>query len=163
MQVRRLAKDGVIVALGSGFYAHPSVDPFLAYVLVVAKYYPDAVISNITSLLIHKLSDERVEGIDVDIPRNRSIRNQILRAHRVPDSRLIGMTTADYLGHAIKVYDVERSLCDAYKIDPGGHIFYKALKRYVAMGQVNIERVRRYDEVLKTKVTTALAQELADG
>lgn len=163
VQVKRLADSGAIIALGSGFYAHPSVDPFLAYVLVVARYYPDAVISNITSLVIHALSDERVEGIDVDIGRNRSIRNRIFRAHRVPDAHLIGMTTIEYVGHAIKIYDVERSLCDAYKIDPGGHIFFKAVKRYVASSAVNIGRIRRYDEVLRTKVTRAVAQELADG
>lgn len=162
-QVKRLADDGEMVSLGSGYYAHPSVDLFLAYVLVAAKYYPDAVISNITALLIHKLSDERIDSIDVDIPRNRSIRNRILIAHRVAKSHLIGITTKDYMGHKIRIYDIERSLCDAYKIDPEGHIFYKALKRYVAAGKIQIELVRQYDEALKTKVWRALTQELADG
>lgn len=163
MRIKRLADEGAIIPLGSGFYAHPSVDPFLAYTLVAANYYPNAVISNITALLIHKLADERVDGIDVDIARNRSIRNRILTVHRVPESHLIGIATQDYMGHKIRIYDIERSLCDAYKVDPAGHIFFKALKRYVAAGNVQVERVRQYDEVLGTKVLNAMRQELADG
>ena len=41
--------------------------------IAASRFYPQAVISNITGLLVHNLSDEPVERIDVDIERSRSI------------------------------------------------------------------------------------------
>ena len=73
-QIGQLAEKGYITSLGAGFYSHPSIDPFDAYILVVAKYYPQAVISNITALVFHKLTDERVDFVDVDVSRAQSIR-----------------------------------------------------------------------------------------
>lgn len=161
-QVGRLANDGIIVPLGSGFYSHPSIDLFDAYVLVASKYYPMAVISNITALSIHKLTDERIDLVDVDVGRSHSIRNKILSCHRVPNSHLIGISEMRFQDKSIRIYDLERSLCEAYKIEPEGHIFFKALKRYISRGHTNTEKVKLYDEALKTKVLRSLMQELAD-
>ena len=162
-QIGLLAEKGEITSLGAGFYSHPSIDPFNAYILVVAKYYPQAIISNITALVIHKLSDERVDFVDVDVSRDQSIRNKIISCHRVPDSHLIGVLEMNFQGQLIRIYDLERTLCEAYKIEPEGHIFFKALKRYVSTGQVNPEKIKLYDATLKTKVLRSLMQELADG
>ena len=50
MEVSRKAREGVIQSLGSGYYASPDLDPFLATLKVVAKYYPNVVISRRTAL-----------------------------------------------------------------------------------------------------------------
>jgi hypothetical protein len=162
-QLRRLALAGELVEIGAGFYAHPSVDPFVGAVLATSKAFPDAVISNVTALVIHGLSDERIDRIDVDIPRSRSIRNKLVRAHRVSLRHLVGTVSHKFHGHPIRIYSRERSLCEAYRIDPGGAIFFKALKRYVRSGDVNPDPVAAFDELLGTSALTALSQELADG
>ena len=36
-QLRRLALTGELVEIGAGFYAHPSVDPFVGAVLATAR------------------------------------------------------------------------------------------------------------------------------
>lgn len=164
LQIRRKAEAGVITPLGSGLYAAPSLDPFVAAVLATAKFFPAAVISGLTALVIHGLSDEYIERVDVDIPREKSLRNRLLRVHRVTRERLKGSTQLKFHGQPIRIYDVERSLCDAYRIDPAGPIFFKALKRSLTeKKKVDSEKLRRYDSLLGTRVLMHLQQELASG
>jgi hypothetical protein len=162
-QIKRKAEAGAITALGSGIYADPSLDPFVAAVLAVAKYYPAAVISGFTALVIHELSDEFIGQIDIDIPRGTNLRNQMVKVHRVPAHRLMGIMKLKFHGQSIKVYDLERTLCESYRIDPAGPLFFKAFKRYLAKHSVNTERIQKYDRVLKTRILMHLQQELADG
>lgn len=161
-QLRRLVEAGEIIALGSGLYAHPSMDPFAASLIATARYYPNAVISNITALVFHGLSDERIDRIDVDIPRNSSIRNKLIYAHRVPDQNIIGAIRMSYSGQKIRIYCKERALCDGYRVDPDGPLFLKAMKRYVKAGEVDADRIAKFDKVLSTNVLRAITQELAD-
>jgi predicted transcriptional regulator of viral defense system len=159
----RMAEEGKIVPLGSGLYASPTIDPFVASVLAVPRFYPDAIISNLTALVVHGLSDERLDQIDVDIERSRSIRNRLLRVHRVPEHRLIGVATQKFHGEKLRIYDLERSLSDAYRLDRGGPIFFKALKRYLKGHKLRTDIILKYDEALKTRVLHHVQQELADA
>jgi predicted transcriptional regulator of viral defense system len=161
-QLRRYADAGTLIALVSGIYAHPGLDPFIASVLAVARFYPSAVISNVTALVIHELADERVDHIDVDIARSQSIRNKLIRAHRVAKENIIGVTRHVFHQHQIKIYSPERSLCDAYRIDPEGPLFLKAIKRYVKGKKIDPDRVAEFDRILRTNVLRSLTQELAN-
>lgn len=157
-----LARSGEVVSLGSGYYSHPSIDPFLASIVAVARYYPEAVLSKATALVIHGLSDERIDRIDVDIKRESSIRNKIIRTHRVAENYLIGIEEIIYQGHKIRIYDRERSLCEGYRMDPDGAIFIKAIKRYTASQKVEFDKIAKYDEKISTKVLRAVRQETSD-
>jgi hypothetical protein len=163
VQLRRYVDDGLIQSIGYGFYADPSLDPFEACLLVVAKYYPKAVVSNRTALSVYKLTDERIDQIDVDIPNTTSIRNSLLRVHRISKGLMVGVVRLDIRGHTIRIYSRERALCDIYNADPDGPIFYKAIKRYVKAGEVDSVTIAKFDRKFKTSVLKALSQELADG
>jgi predicted transcriptional regulator of viral defense system len=163
MEIKRGVEAGLLHPLGSGIYAAPSLDPFSASVIAASRFYPQAVISNITALVIHGLSDESVPQIDVDIPRGKSLKNRLLRVHRVTASARVGETEMRYQGHSIRIYDPERTLCEAYRIDPDGAIFFKALKRYMKLGRDETVRIALYDERLGTRVLARLRQEMADG
>ncbi|MFZ4715378.1 MAG: type IV toxin-antitoxin system AbiEi family antitoxin domain-containing protein [Bacteriovoracaceae bacterium] len=162
MEVCRKARAGIIQSLGSGYYASPKLDPFLATLRVVMKYYPEVVISGRTALHIHGLSQDYIEQIDVDIKREKSLRNKLLKVHRVPSSRYVGITQISYQGIKIKIYDTERTLAEAYRLDPAGPDFYKALKRYIKKGNIKSDQIAHNDKILKTKVMTHLQQELAN-
>ena len=162
MEVSRKTKEGMIQTLGSGFYATVELDPFLASLAVVAKYYPDVVISGKTALHIYGLNQDYIQKIDVDIEREKSLRNKLLQVHRVPKKRLIGMTQITYQNIKINIYDIERSLAEAYLLDQAGANFYKALKRYIKAGNLDIDKIALYDKKLKTKVIAHLQQELAN-
>jgi hypothetical protein len=162
MEVSRKAREGLIQSLGSGYYASPDLDPFLATLNVVAKYYPNVVISGRTALHIYGLLQDYIEKIDVDIKREKSLKNKLLKVHRVPSKRLIGITKINYQGIMLKIYDLERSLAEAYRLDPAGPDFYKALKRYIKKGKIKINQLALYDKKLKCKIIPHLQQELAN-
>jgi hypothetical protein len=159
----RMVQKGEIYPAGPAIYAHNSLDPFAASVIAASKYYPKCIVSNLTALVIHDLSNERIDKVDVDLNRDTSIRNKFLSVHRVPKYRLIGITRLDFHGFSLRIYDKERSLCDAYLFDPGGPIFFKALKQYVAQGFPDTEKIGKYDKILKTNVLSHIRQEIADG
>lgn len=161
-KLRRMADAGLLSPLGTGIYASASLDPFVAAVLATAKYYPQAIISGLTALQLHGLAQEYIEKIDVDVSRETSIRNKMLQVHRVPEARLVGVTQMKYEGGTIRVYSQERSLCEAYRLDPAGPLFFKALKRYVARGKIDSEAIQKFDQAAKTSVLGHLRQELAD-
>lgn len=163
VKLRRMTEAGLVLSVGSGIYASAYLDPFVAAVLAAAKYYPRAVISGLTALQIHGFAQEYVDQVDVDVPRETSIRNKLLKVHRVPKSRLIGITQLKHHGSIIQIYDRERSLCEAYRIDPSGPLFFKALKRYLKSGKPNAAQILEYDRAVKTNVLSHLRQELADA
>ena len=163
MKLSRMAKAGLLIPVGSGIYASSALDPLVAAVLATTKYYPQAVISGFTALQIHGLGEEYIEKIDVDVRRETSIRNKMLRVHRVPHARLVGIITFKYQGVSIRIYDPERTLCEAYLLDPEGAHFFKALKRYVANGKIDYNKIQKYDKSVKTHVLDRLRQEVADA
>lgn len=163
VKLRRMTEAGLVLSLGAGIYATPSLDPFVAAVLATAKYYPQAIISGLTALQLHGLAQEYVDKVDVDVPRETSIRNNLLKVHRVPKSRLVGITQLKHHGGVIQIYDRERTLCEAYRIDPSGALFFTALKRYLKSGRPDAQRILQYDRSVKTDVLSHLKQELADG
>lgn len=161
--IKRQTEEGKLQALGSGIYASPSLDPIVASALAVTKYYPKAVISDRTALFLHGLNDAAVSRIDVDIPSSTSLRNRLLEVHRVVPSRLVGIGTVKMAGHSVRAYDLERTLCEAYRIDPAGPEFFQALKRYLKKTSPKTGKIKNYDEALGTKVLMHLMQEMADG
>lgn len=163
VKLRRMAETGQIISVGSGIYSSASLDPFVAAVHATAKYYPQAVISGLTALQIHGLGQEFIEKVDVDVLRATSIRNKMLQVHRVPQSRIVGVIELMYEASLIRIYDRERTLCEAYRLDPNGPLFFKALKRYVARGKIDTLKIQQYDQAVKTKVLSHLRQEIADA
>jgi predicted transcriptional regulator of viral defense system len=161
--IKRAVEQGQVIALGSGLYASPALDPMKASMIAVAKYFPQAVISGRTALFLHELSDHAVEKIEVDIPTGTSLANKLLEVHRVAKSRLLGISKMKLEGSNIKVYDLERSLCEAYLIDPAGPEFFKALKRCLKNTEPDSAKIKKYDQALGTRVMVHLMQEMADG
>jgi len=155
MEVTRKAKEGLIQSLGNGFYASNEMDPFTANLYLTTKYYPQGVISGKTALYLYGYSQNFIQKIDIDIKRGSSIRNKLFQVHRVPDKRLIGITHINYEGIKILVYDKERTLAEAYLLDPEGELFYRALKRYIKTEKINIEKFLYYDQVFKNQDNSA--------
>jgi predicted transcriptional regulator of viral defense system len=162
MAIKRLAEGGELQAVGSGIYASASLDPMVAAAAAVTKYFPLAVVSGRTALFLHQLADFPIERVDVDIPSDTKISNRLLAVRRVAKRKMVGVTEINVSGFPIRVYGLERALCDAYRLDPAGPTFFKALKRYLARKRPDTEKVAAYDGLLSTKVLVHLMQELAD-
>ena len=161
MALLRLSDSGVIQNVSRGYYSLPRIDILDAQLIMISKYYPEAIISGLTAAYIYELTDESVNEIEVDIPNKKNIQNSSLRVRRIDKKRIIGIITKKIEGESIKIYDVHRTLVDIYLKYPG-HIFYKALKRYIKKYAPDFNLIKKYDEILKTNVLKSLMQELAD-
>ena len=162
LQLSRQASSGDIISLGAGYYAHQSLDPFTASIIAVTRQFPDAVISKATALVIHQISDERIDQVDIDISRLTSVRNKLVRAHRVTENYRVGVEEIDFHGETIRIYDIERSLSEAFKMGPDSELFLKTIKRYSSKGLPQYEKIADYDRLLSTNVLRAVRQEMAD-
>ena len=89
--------------------------------------------------------------------------NKLLYVHRVTEARLFGISKMDLDGAKIMIYELERTLCEAYRLDPAGPEFFTALKRYLKQKEPDTKRIKAYDKALGTKVLVHVMQELADG
>ncbi len=145
-----------------GVYASPDLDPYAAQIIAASKFYPKAVISGVSALIVHGLTDEHPDLIEVDLPRESSIRNAMLRVHRVNKLKMMNIEKRIYYGEQIKVYNIERTLCDAYLKEGEGAIFFKALKRYVRLGRKETSLIRDLDTKLGSEVLRCIRQELAN-
>ncbi len=161
--ISAVLQEDVVARVGSGFYCSTSVDINTAQLITVGRFFPKAVISGVSALTFHGLSDEQPNKVNVDIERTTSLRNKILQVRRVSAPFLTGIETIKLQGMKIKIYDVERSLCDIYRIEKDGPIFIKALKRYTKKYKINSVKIAKYDSILKTQVLSHLKQELANA
>jgi len=161
--IKRKAEAGELQALGSGLYSSPKLDPFTAAAIAVAKFFPKAVLSGRSALFFHKLSDHSVERLDVDIAKTTSLSNRILEVHRVVPSRLVGISKLKLEGHAVRIYDLERTLCEAFRLDPAGPEFFTALKRYLKQKEPDTLKIKKFDKALGTNVLVHIMQEQAEG
>lgn len=162
MAIIRLAEQGVIQNVARGYYSLPKFDIFDVMLVLVAKYYKDAVVSGLAAARVYGLTDENIEKIDVDILKTKNVRNMFLGIKRTERNRIIGVMTKDVLDNKIKLYDVERTLVDI-KMKYSPAIFYKALKRYLKKYKPDFEKIKKYDAIVSTNVLSAVMQELADG
>jgi len=80
----------------------------------------------------------------------------------IPLKKLIGKTKINYRGIIIRIYNIERTLAEAYRIDLAGPDFYWALKRYIKMNNINADKLATYDKILKCRIIPHLQQELAN-
>jgi predicted transcriptional regulator of viral defense system len=64
-----------------------------------------------------------------------------------------GISTLQIEGHAVKMYDVEKTICDCvrYRNKIGLDIMQEALKTYMARKNRNLDKLWHYSETLKVK------------
>lgn len=162
-ELTRMFERGEIYQLGGGYYCSWKIDPEIAALLVVTKYYPYAVISRTSALRVHELGVERIRKVQIDIPNTKSLKNELFDVYRVSPKYMKGIITLDYLGHKIRVYSKERSLFEALKEYGKTSDYFKAIKRYAQDYQnSHSKKVEEYDQLFNEDISSDVAQELTD-
>lgn len=135
--VYRLVEKGVISKVypdGLGYFCLPETEEGIVHFAIVKKYYPQCVISGTTALSLYNLGLEYIDKIDVDIPKNKNLKNKLLNVHRVVESKIVEVAEKDFpdkgIPFKIRIYSPERVLFEAYKYCKGLDSFYYALKQY---------------------------------
>ena len=149
-----MVKKGILVRISKGYYGFPNYIADEYY--KIASKSKNARFSMATALYLHKLSDRNPLIYNVTLPFGYSgalqkQKNVILNFvnRNILDLGVIEMTSP--FGMKIKVYDIERTICDIIKnknkID--GEIFSKALKDYARSKNKNLSKLTKYAKIMK--------------
>ncbi len=148
-----MVRNGTLVRISRGYYGLPNYIEDEYY--KVASKSKNARFSMATALYLHNLSDRTPLVYNVTLPFGYSgvlqkEKNVILNfvKREMLDLGVIEMTSP--FGMKIKVYDIERTICDIIKNKNkmDAEIFSKALKDYAKSRNKNLSKLTKYAKAM---------------
>ena len=157
-QREKLIADGHVEKIRRGYYQWINPDDF-SEVGTVIRLFPDAILCMDTALRYYGYSD-RTPGdwhlaVSKDSGKSRfKIDYPFVKPYYVEPAVLeLGLTTGSMDGHAIRIYDKERLICDClrYRNKMDKEIFNKAIQKYIADPEKSIPKLMEYAGPLRVK------------
>jgi len=148
-----MVRNGKLVRISRGYYGLPNYIEDDYYKL--ASKSKNARYSMATALYLHNLSDRTPLVYNITLPFGyngalQKEKNVVLNFvnRKILDLGMIEMTSP--FGMKIKVYDVERTICDIIKNKNkmDAEIFSKALKEYAKSKNKNLNKLMKYAKVM---------------
>lgn len=148
-----MVKNGKLVRISRGYYGLPNYIEDEYY--KISSKSKNVRFSGVTALYLHNLSDRTPLVYNITLPydysgvllKDKKIIISFIK-REVLDLGVIEMTSP--FGMKIKVYDLERTICDIIKnknkIDV--EIFSKALKEYAQSKDKNLSKLNKYAKIL---------------
>lgn len=156
--IQQLLSEGYITKIKTGCY-HWAHSDTTDEVQLIQQLFPDGMLCMESALYLYGYLDERPKvwhlAVSKDSGKSRfQIEFPQVRPHYVQSGILkIGMSSKCLNGHAVKVYNRERTICDCmrFRHKMNEEQFKKAVKAYVADPKKNIPRLLSYAEPLRVK------------
>ena len=157
-QREKLIADGYVEKIRRGYYQWINPDDF-SEVGTVIRLFPDAILCMDTALRYYGYSD-RTPGdwhlaVSKDSGKSRfKFDYPFVKPYYVEPAVLeLGLTTGTMDGHAIRIYDKERLICDClrYRNKMDKEIFNKAIQKYIADPEKSIPKLMEYAGPLRVK------------
>ena len=157
-QREKLIADGYVEKIRRGYYQWINPDDF-SEVGTVIRLFPDAILCMDTALRYYGYSD-RTPGdwhlaVSKDSGKSRfKIDYPFVKPYYVEPAVLeLGLTTGTMDGHAIRIYDKDRLICDClrYRNKMDKEIFNKAIQKYIADPEKSIPKLMEYAGPLRGK------------
>ncbi len=157
-QREKLITDGYVEKIRRGYYQWINPDDF-SEVGTVIRLFPDAILCMDTALRYYGYSD-RTPGdwhlaVSKDSGKSRfKIDYPFVKPYYVEPAVLeLGLTTGTMDGHAIRIYDKDRLICDClrYRNKMDKEIFNKAIQKYIADPEKSIPKLMEYAGPLRVK------------
>lgn len=145
----RLIEQNKLERIARGYYALPNsfCDDYYKYQLKSKS----CIYSHSTALFLYDLSDRTPLFFDMTVPMgyNGNLReDKNIKLHYVKKENLnLGLTTMESpFGLPIRIYDLERTICDIvkYRNHMDMEIFSKALKRYSSLKEKDLLKLMKY-------------------
>lgn len=157
-QREKLIADGYVEKIRRGYYQWINPDDF-SEVGTVIRLFPDAILCMDTALRYYGYID-RTPGdwhlaVSKDSGKSRfKIDYPFVKPYYVEPAVLeLGLTTGTMDGHAIRIYDKDRLICDClrYRNKMDKEIFNKAIQKYIADPEKSIPKLMEYAGPLRVK------------
>ena len=157
-QREKLIADGYVEKIRRGYYQWINPDGF-SEVGTVIRLFPHAILCMDTALRYYGYSD-RTPGdwhlaVSKDSGKSRfKIDYPFVKPYYVEPAVLeLGLTTGTMDGHAIRIYDKDRLICDClrYRNKMDKEIFNKSIQKYIADPEKSIPKLMEYAGPLRVK------------
>lgn len=152
-ELTRLVDEKKLERISRGFYC--TTDSFHDDYYKIQMKSKNCIYSHSTALYFYDLSDRTPLWLDLTVPigYNGSLRTMDkIDLHYVKKEYLeLGLTTIESpFGMNIRIYDLERTICDIIKNKNkmDREIFTKALQRYSKSKNKNLNKLMRYAKIL---------------
>ena len=149
--LREKVANGDIIRIMHGVYA--SSDKDINEFWLLGQRYKNGIFSHNTALYFYNMTDRTPLHFDMTFPSNNRVKNELLKCHYIKkELHQLGLTSIKLKdGLEIKVYNVERTICDIIrdrnKID--SQIFNNAMKEYLKRKDKNLKRLYEYAKIFK--------------
>jgi predicted transcriptional regulator of viral defense system len=157
----KLAKQEVILSCGLGQYT--LMEYFNEYIdyAVIQKTRPNVVFSKVTALTLYGLSDYMGAITYVTVPNTENVVSgeKVITERLKPSLYKKGIVQKTFGGFKLKLYSVERSLCEVKK-KASEEEFLRALKRYAKLKEKrSFDKIYQFDRLFGTDVGNYLRGE----
>ena len=156
--IRQLMEAGHVEKVPYGYYQWVNPDDF-SEVGTVSRLFPDAILCMDTALRYYGYSDRTPSNwhlaVSKDSGKSRfKIDYPFVKPYYMEPAVLeLGLITGTMDGHAIRIYDKERLICDClrYRNKMDKEIFNKAIQKYIADPEKSIPKLMEYAGPLRVK------------
>lgn len=147
------ARQGELVQVRRGVYA--SVEQLTGNMIDVDAVVPGAVLCLWSAWNIHQLTTSSPQAFHLAVKRDRKVtlpQFPPIRVHHISEPLLsVGVISTTIDGYSVRVYDVERSVCDAVKFrnKVGMDVCSEILDNYLRRPDRNISKLMDYASILR--------------
>ena len=151
------ARQGELIQVRRGVYAN--IDQLSGNMIDINTIVPDGILCLWSAWNIHQLTTSMPQAFHVAIKRDRKITVPSfpkVEVHHCTEALLeIGVMTMEIDGFSIRIYDVERCVCDAIKFrnKVGIDVCSEILGNYLARPNRNISKLMNYARELRVSKT----------
>lgn len=156
VDIQKLMEDGLIEKVRRGYY-HWTDEFNGSEIVIINRLFPDAILCMETALFYYRYSDKKPAEWNIAINKNISRRRTkveypFIKAYRTePPLLSIGETKGEIDSIEVRIYDRDRSICDALrnmcKMDI--EVFNRAIQNYVKDPKKNISNLMQYAKELR--------------
>ena len=147
------AKQGDLVRIKRGVYAK-EID--LADTMIdIEAVVPGGILCMFSAWEHYGLTTQIPQQFDIAIKRGRKVilpKYPAIKLHNLSDTALnLGVTTENISGYRVKIFDIEKSVCDAVKFRNkiGIDVCIEIIKSYLKRSDRNISKLMKYARTLR--------------
>jgi hypothetical protein len=144
----KMIEEGVVVRVKPGIYSYGDI--YSGTMVDVEKIVPNGVLCLFSTWLHYGLSTSIPHSFNIAIERGRKVRlpdyPPIQLYHWTKDYYELGITTEKIYDYTVKIYDIEKSVCDAvrFRNKVGMDIAIEVVKNYVRRKDRNFNKLAIY-------------------
>lgn len=163
----RLVAEGIVERVKAGIYHYPT-DAFDGTMIDVDKIVPGGVLCLYSAWSYYELSMQIPQAFNIAIEKSRKITlpvyPPITLYYWKQEYQELGVVECEISGYDVKIYDLEKSVCDAvkYRTKVGSEVVSEILKNYLKLKNRNLSLLMEYakkmrvEKILKTYLEIGL-------